>query len=180
MILFLAHFSPKTYVTVIRDCLWPAGFYTVSSVNRWRAGTKHRPSHSTSPKQLEHLLVWCSAVHSGCGRCFFCSFLSKRDTTAPFLWPWSTKFRNIFISTAKSSLLWEDNLSSGEIVFKNMFGYSLKLTGSDFFGCLGSSGVVLDDVDGDFILLSWSKAWLEKLVFRGWKGAHDFSIFFFL
>lgn len=71
MILFLAHFSPKTYVTAIRDCLLPAGSYTVSSVNRWRAGTKHRPSHSTSPKHLEHLLVWCSAVHSGCGRCFF-------------------------------------------------------------------------------------------------------------
>lgn len=32
-----------------------------------------------------------------------------------------------------------------------------KLTGSECLGCLGSSGVVLDDVDGDFILLSWSK-----------------------
>lgn len=41
---------------------------------------------------------------------------------------------------------------------KTMCVYSWRLTGSDFFGCLGSFGVVLDDVNRYFILLSWSQA----------------------
>lgn len=54
------------------------------------------------------------------------------------------------------------------------------LTGGDSFGCLGSSGVVLDDADGDLVLLARSKPGLDQLVLGGGEDALDFPVFFFL
>lgn len=54
------------------------------------------------------------------------------------------------------------------------------LTGSKLFCQLGSSGVVLDDANGDFILLTRSKTSLIKCSLSGWKRVQDFPILFFL
>lgn len=67
-----------------------------------------------------------------------------------------------------------------ETIYTTLFGDQFWLTGSDSLGCLWSPRVVLDNADGDLVLLSWSEAWLEKLVLRGWEGAQDFSVFFLL
>lgn len=56
----------------------------------------------------------------------------------------------------------------------------LEPTGGDGSGRCGSSGVVLDDTDGDLVLLSRSEARLGELVLGGWEGADNLSVFFFL